>query len=37
MPLLDHLGISAWFCWSVPLLLNEVVLQGRKILRVRPT
>ena len=32
MPLLDHIGISAWFCWSVPLLLNEVVLQGRKIL-----
>ena len=27
------LGISAWFCWSVPLLLNEAVLQGRKILR----
>ena len=36
MPLLDHIGISAWFCWSVPLLLNELVLQGRKILRVRP-
>ena len=35
MPLFDHIGISAWFCWSVPLLLNEVVLQGRKILRVR--
>jgi hypothetical protein len=36
MPLLDHIGISAWFCWSVPLLVNELVLQGRKILRVRP-
>jgi hypothetical protein len=36
MPLLDHIGISAWFCWSVPLLINELVLQGRKILRVRP-
>jgi len=35
MPLLDHIGVSAWFCWSVPLLVNEVVLQGRKILRVR--
>ena len=35
MPLLDHIGISAWFCWSVPLLVNELVLQGRKILRVR--
>jgi predicted membrane protein DUF2306 len=36
IPLLDHIGISAWFAWSVPLFLNEVVLQGRKILRVRP-
>jgi hypothetical protein len=34
VPLLDHIGISAWFAWSVPLFLNEVVLQGRKILRV---
>jgi hypothetical protein len=32
----EQLGASAWFCWSVPLLLNEAVLQGRKILRVRP-
>jgi hypothetical protein len=32
---LDRIGIAAWFCWSVPLLLNELVLQGRKILRVR--
>ena len=31
----EQLGASAWFCWSVPLLLNEVVLQGRKILRVK--
>jgi hypothetical protein len=35
MSLVEHIGISAWFCWSVPLLLNELVLQGRKILRVR--
>jgi len=35
VPLLDHIGISAWFAWSVPLFVNEVVLQGRKILRVR--
>jgi len=35
LPLLDHIGISAWFAWSVPLVVNEVVLQGRKILRVR--
>ena len=31
----EQLGASAWFSWSVPLLLNEAVLQGRKILRVR--
>jgi hypothetical protein len=36
VPTLDRLGISAWFCWSVPLLVNELVLQGRKILAVRP-
>jgi hypothetical protein len=36
VPLRDHIGVSAWFCWSVPLLLTEVVLQGRKILRVGP-
>ena len=35
MPLLDSIGIAAWFCWAGPLLLNELVLQGRKILRVR--
>ena len=35
MTLLDSIGIAAWFCWAVPLLLNELVLQGRKILRVR--
>jgi hypothetical protein len=35
LPLLDRIGISAWFCWSVPLLVNEAVMQGRKILRVR--
>ena len=35
LALLDHIGISAWFCWSVPLLVTELVMQGRKILRVR--
>ena len=34
---LDRIGIAAWFCWAVPLLLNELVLQGRKILRVSST
>jgi hypothetical protein len=37
VPLLEHIGISARFAWSVPLFLNEVVLQGRKILRVPAT
>jgi hypothetical protein len=35
MPLLERIGISAWFCWSVPLLVNELVMQGRKILAVK--
>jgi len=29
--------VAAWFCWSVPLLVTEAVLQGRKILGVRVT
>jgi hypothetical protein len=28
-------AISAWGCWAVPLLINEAVLQGRKILAVK--
>ena len=36
MATLQSIGIAAWFCWSVPLLMNELVLQGRNILRVRP-
>ena len=28
----ERLAASAWFCWAVPLLLTETVLQGRKIL-----
>jgi uncharacterized membrane protein len=34
---LERLTVAAWFCWSVPLLLTEAILQGRKILRVRPS
>lgn len=30
-------AISAWGCWAVPLLITEAVLQGRKILAVKPT
>jgi uncharacterized membrane protein len=32
---LEQLAIAAWFCWSVPLLITEAVLQGRKVLAVR--
>jgi uncharacterized membrane protein len=27
----EQLALSAWFCWSVPLLATEAVLQGRRI------
>jgi hypothetical protein len=32
--LVERIGIASWFCWAVPLLLNELVMQGRKVLRV---
>ena len=32
----EQLTISSWSCWAVPLLLTEAILQGRKILAVRP-
>jgi hypothetical protein len=32
----EQLAAASWFCWSVPLLLTEMILQGRKIL-VRPS
>jgi hypothetical protein len=31
----DQLAVAAWFCWAVPLLITEAVLQGRKILAVK--
>jgi uncharacterized membrane protein len=31
----EQLALSSWFCWAVPLLVNEAILQGRKILAVR--
>ena len=34
---LERVTVAAWFCWSVPLLVTEAILQGRKILRVRPS
>ena len=27
----EQLAVSAWFCWAVPLLVAEAVLQGRRI------
>jgi hypothetical protein len=27
----EQLGLSSWFCWAVPLLITEAVLQGRKV------
>ena len=27
----EQLALSAWFCWAVPLLVTEAVLQGRRI------
>jgi hypothetical protein len=32
----ERIGAAGWFCWSVPLLLTELVIQGRKILAARP-
>jgi Predicted membrane protein (DUF2306) len=29
--LTERLAAASWFCWAVPLLLGEAVLQGRKI------
>jgi len=33
----EQLALSSWICWAVPLLVTELVIQGRKILAVRPT
>jgi hypothetical protein len=32
----EQLALAAWACWSVPLLVTELILQGRKILAARP-
>jgi len=45
LPLLQSTGVAdgnaaaicAWGCWAMPLLITEAILQGRKILAVRPT
>jgi hypothetical protein len=33
----EQLAMAAWGSWALPLLITEAVLQGRKILSVRPT
>ncbi len=35
MPQLQAIGIMAWACWAVPLLVTEAILQARKIAAVR--
>jgi hypothetical protein len=29
--LMERLAVASWFCWAVPLLVTEAILQGRKI------
>jgi hypothetical protein len=31
--LVERLNAASWFCWAFPLLMTEVILQGRKILK----
>ena len=31
----EQLAAAGWLCWTIPLLATELVLQGRKIVRVR--
>ena len=32
---LERAGAASWFCWAVPLLICEAILQGRKIFSAR--
>jgi uncharacterized membrane protein len=29
----ERLNVASWFCWAFPLLVTEVIMQGRKILK----
>ena len=31
----EQLAVAAWGCWAIPLLITEVIMQGRTILAVR--
>ena len=33
--IVEQFTVTAWACWTVPLLITELVIQGRKILVVR--
>jgi uncharacterized membrane protein len=33
---LERIAAMSWFCWAVPLLITECILQGRKIVTGRP-
>jgi len=35
VPLETAIGVMAWACWAIPLLVTEVIIEGRKIARVR--
>jgi len=32
---LEQLAAAAWACWAVPLLITELIIQGRKVLGIR--
>ena len=32
---LEQLAAAAWACWAVPLLITELIIQGRKVLAIR--
>jgi uncharacterized membrane protein len=32
----EQLAMCSWFCWAVPLLATEVVIEGRRLLAYRP-
>jgi len=34
---LEDLAFAGWACWALPLLITELLIQGRKILAVRAT
>jgi hypothetical protein len=33
----DRLAVGSWICWSVPLLITEALMQGRKVFAARPS